>query len=82
LAKLAVLDAIDIALAKREIIRRGHRIYAAKIELIEAELSRHIVRRGGLVYANGSDRKSNGRPAAGMGVEDLPAGGGVDPVSA
>lgn len=81
LGKLAVMDAIDIAIAKGEIVRRGHRIYAVRIETIEAELSEHIVRRGGLVYANRSDRKSNGGPAGGLGVADLPAGGGMDPIS-
>jgi exodeoxyribonuclease V alpha subunit len=81
LSKLTVLDSIDIALAKGEIIRRGKRIYAAKIDAIEMLLADYIVRRGGLVYANRSDRKSNGGPAAGMGVEDLSSGGGVDPIS-
>lgn len=78
LDKLAVLDAIDTALTKGEIVRRGNRIYTERMELIELELASHIVKRGGYVHANGGDRKSDGGAAGGVGAGVAATGGESD----
>jgi exodeoxyribonuclease V alpha subunit len=83
LAPLGVMDAIDTALARGELVRRGGRVYAAGMERIERELAQRIVMRGGLVngesngHAHGGDRVSDGRPAGRVVADVAQAGGAV-----
>ena len=85
LSPLGCMDAIDTALARGELVRRGARVYAAGMERIECELAQQIVMRGGYVngepkpeqQANGCDRVSDGRPAGPVVADGVEAGGAV-----